>query len=180
MYQGNPGRYGSRGHYRTGTGSGSTKEDHAVTEFINIYDSLLSGKYGEAMRRLRDLLENKNKNNKPFIGGTTKSAFRKIHSVITDIIEKINTINSCSGANVVISELAKAALLVKYQAKRQTISPQLAEGLYRVIDNIITMEERLKSDKASCNEALKSLKEKGEALKILIDGIIAFGEFKNK
>ncbi len=178
MYRVNPGRYGSRGHYRTGTGSGSTKEDRAVTEFINIYNSLLSGKYGEAMKKLRDLLENRG--DKSFIGGTTKSAFRKIHSVITDIIEKISTISSCSGANVVISELAKAALLIKYQAKRQTISPQLAEGLYRVIDNIITTEEKLKSDKASCNEALKSLKENGEALKILIDGIIAFGEFKNK
>ncbi|MCD6301660.1 MAG: hypothetical protein J7L82_06285 [Staphylothermus sp.] len=138
-----------------------------MSYLVRIYNDFLYGKYSRALEQLQQIR----------VYGTTMSSYRKIHSLLTDVIERIlSVISSKSPESIdqkvflnIVAELTKIGLLIQYQKKRNLINRDLADGLYRVITELVRSIEHYRG-----KEDLEKIRIQTEALKLIIDGIVAF------
>ncbi len=142
----------------------------------NIFYTIINKKdYVNALNQLRNIQ----------VYGTTMTSYRKIHSLITDVVDKVLSFEQAGqGSSItnekvsmIVSELVKISLLVMYQKRRNLINPIIADGLHNILNNITsTLQNYLKSGDLRYIELAKK---QVDALKIIIDGILAF-HYKNK
>ncbi len=137
----------------------------------NIFYTIINKKdYIYALNQLRNVQ----------VYGTTMTSYRKIHSLITDIVDKVLsfeqteqvTSTASEKVSMIISELVRVSLLVLYQMRRGLINRTVADGLHNILNTITsTLQNYLRSKDLKYIELAKK---QVDALKIIIDGILAF------
>jgi len=143
-----------------------------------IFRSLRQNNFGRALDDLRRVR----------VYGTSMSAYRKLHSLITSILDKIVELKPDDpNINVlanILSELTSTTLLVQYQKERGLLSRDIADGLYNILVELIREIERYyaypnKTD-ATARKYFDNIRSIARAIKIIIDGIVAFNYKKFK
>jgi len=139
---------------------------------VNVFKSIQQNNYSNALNQLRRIR----------VQGTSISAYRKIHSLITSSLEKLVAINPSNvTADIltnILSELTSTALLIEYQKERRLISNDIADGLYRVILDLIREIEacltNLNRGTSSIDrDRINKVQSMARAIKVIIDGIVA-------
>ncbi len=136
----------------------------------NIFYTIINKKdYVNALNQLRNIQ----------VYGTTMTSYRKIHSLITDVVDKVLSFEQAGqGSSItnekvsmIVSELVRVSLLVLYQMRRGLINRTVAEGLHSILNTITsTLQNYLRSRDSKYIELAKK---QVDALKIIIDGILA-------
>ncbi len=131
--------------------------------FSTYLNMIKSNNYGLVLQTI-------NKLGYKYINGTTKTAYRKLHSILTTILEKLMT--SPESINKYMADLVEATILVKYQAERGQLNSFLSNDLVAILNNFIQQMNNLDYE---------SIRKHARAIKIIIDSILAFyyHKFKN-
>ena len=150
---------------------------NSSNEITNIFNTIINKKnYVDALDQLREMQ----------IHRTTMTSYRRIHSLITNVVDKVLSLEqtgqgssmASKKVSMIVSELTKISLLLAYQKRRKRIDPTIADGLYSILETIIsTLQNCLRNKDLKCIELAKK---QVDVLKIIIDGILAFhyGSFK--
>ncbi len=138
----------------------------------------------EAVNQLLTLLETLRENQiKKILGGTTATAYRRVHerlaSSIDKILEKLRSIKhekdeSSKGIDIkniagsALADLTRSQILLRYQNARGQISDDLRSILESIVSKLVN---DIKSLQSSDSQKLEELRRKLERARSLIDAI---------
>ncbi len=129
---------------------------------------------------IRNLLSMKPYQVRSFIGGTSISAYRRIHEVLTGILDSFNEAlrrQEQSSNNISISEIDKGILdlsrgliLVEYQEARGQISRPLADEIKDILNNLIQTIGNIRANPNT--NTIRSLRKSIERARTFFDALV--------
>ncbi|ABN69420.1 hypothetical protein Smar_0307 [Staphylothermus marinus F1] len=109
------------------------------------------------------ILQNIAKYGKNYIKDTSKTAYRKIHSILTSILDKL--LSNPGDREKYIADLVESTILIRYQAERKQLNWNLSKELVGILETFLKQIRNLDAE---------SLRVHVRTIKMIIDSILAF------
>ncbi|ADI31640.1 hypothetical protein [Staphylothermus hellenicus] len=109
------------------------------------------------------VLQNIAKYGRNYIKYTSKTAYRKIHSILTSILDKL--LSNPEDRDKYIADLVESAILIRYQAERKQLNRDLSNSLVGILETFLKQIRNLDDE---------SLRVHVRTIKMIIDSMLAF------
>jgi hypothetical protein len=121
---------------------------------------------GKLSYEVRRILSMDRASAQQLIGDTTTTAYRRIHEVVTSVLDRIA--GTPEPSQELLLDLSKALILVKYQLARGQISRGLAEHVERAINTVFEAFERTPKNWESVRSVARNARTYLDSLAVIV------------